>query len=319
VASADRLHHAFALLHARGQAVRFHAAGRSMWPLLRPGDVAEFTPLCGAPPKIGDIVLYRIGERLIVHRVIGRDASGRLRLRGDFTLSEDAPIAPETVLGRLAAIERAGRRVALGTPARALALLLPPLERGLPGALDRVRRSLVAGVHAVDAAYTAGPVRRLRRALAGAMPAIAIAQPSDRPAVESFDRRRGRDPYQYLSLLEAPADAPRFCVIARARPGGDVVAATHVLEPEWAVRAGLPGPFIHDTYVLHHVRGLGLGRAVSAQAIVELARRGVTSVMVAVALGNRRSRKLYQQLGFVRARELPGYFVYQLALARAPR
>src|SRR5215510_13205423 len=65
--------HAAALdLTARtGRPVRFQTVGRSMWPLLWPGDVLLCEP-AGAVPPTGAIVLVRREGVLVAHRVIGR-------------------------------------------------------------------------------------------------------------------------------------------------------------------------------------------------------------------------------------------------------
>src|SRR5438093_13653853 len=118
--------------------------GRSMWPLLRAGDVLLIEP-SSAPPAIGAVVVVRASGRLVAHRVIGRRDDGQLRLRGDFTRSEDVPAEPSAVVGQVVAIERAGRRRPLDGPAaRLLAFALPPLERAAPQLLDGLRSGVVS-------------------------------------------------------------------------------------------------------------------------------------------------------------------------------
>lgn len=80
--------------------------GDSMWPSLRAGDVACVEPLVGEPGP-GEVVLARLAEALVVHRVLRRDASGYL-LRGDNSDSEDPLLPPSRVLGRVRRVRRGG-------------------------------------------------------------------------------------------------------------------------------------------------------------------------------------------------------------------
>jgi hypothetical protein len=121
--------------------LRFETTGRSMWPLLRPGDVARIQRLDRAPEP-GDIVVYVDGKaRLVAHRVIETCPDGRLRLRGDFAFTAEAPIETGRVVGQLTSVERDGRTIALDGPIpRLLAFGLPRQERAAPEAVAGQRR-----------------------------------------------------------------------------------------------------------------------------------------------------------------------------------
>jgi len=82
--------------------------GDSMWPSLRAGDVACVEPLEGTP-RPGEVVLARLPEALVVHRVRRWDASGCV-LRGDNSDAEDPPLPHSRVLGRVLRVRR-GREV----------------------------------------------------------------------------------------------------------------------------------------------------------------------------------------------------------------
>src|SRR5262249_27747075 len=106
-----------------------------------------------------------------------------------------------------------------------------------------------------------------------------------------------------------------FTVIARL--GGRIAGCTHVLDPPWTRVARLAGDlWIHDTHVARVFRGLGIGRAVSRAALDELHRRGVPRVRVAIRDENRRSRALYESLGFANFARVEGHVLLELALAR---
>jgi hypothetical protein len=94
-----------------------------MWPLLQPGDVIE---VAHDPQEFhsGDLVVYRAGERAVVHRVLCRSGRGLL-LGSDRLPTADATVLPEAVIGRVVAIHAGARRLDLTTrPARWLGRLL---------------------------------------------------------------------------------------------------------------------------------------------------------------------------------------------------
>lgn len=98
----------------RGERMSLRVRGSSMLPSLFPGDVLTFRRCAPAEIVVGDIVLFMREGRCFVHRVSERMAGGasaRLRTRGDALSSCDAPLVETEVLGRLAAVERKGRRL----------------------------------------------------------------------------------------------------------------------------------------------------------------------------------------------------------------
>jgi hypothetical protein len=102
--------------HALGRPYPFAGAGLSMWPALRPGDVALFA--APGAPRPGDVCLAVVDGRLVAHRLIAREGD-RLLLRGDAMPAADPPVAPAAVVGRLVAVRRAGRELPWPPPAHA--------------------------------------------------------------------------------------------------------------------------------------------------------------------------------------------------------
>jgi hypothetical protein len=99
---------------SRGVAFRFTARGLSMQPFIRDGDVITVAPLTRRSRR-GDVlaVCDPVSERLVVHRVVA--VAGEVYVtRGDNTDREDGPAHLADVVGRVVAVERAGRRVRLG-------------------------------------------------------------------------------------------------------------------------------------------------------------------------------------------------------------
>jgi hypothetical protein len=99
-------------LLAEGRSIRFRAAGLSMEPSIREGDLITVAPLAGQVRR-GDVLLYRAGQRLLAHRVVGRvrGDDGLLRMRGDAPGWEEEHVSLADVLGRIEGIERDGRMV----------------------------------------------------------------------------------------------------------------------------------------------------------------------------------------------------------------
>ena len=89
--------------------------GDSMRPLIRRGkDPVTIIPLA-RPLEKGDVVLFRLGERYIVHRVWKLE-DGRVRTFGDNCWNPDPWIPENQVLGLVVKYARDGRGHRLDTP-----------------------------------------------------------------------------------------------------------------------------------------------------------------------------------------------------------
>ncbi len=104
--------------------------GASMWPVLREGDEAALTGITPLNPVAeGDVVVARMEDRLMVHRVVRLlgEGDGTIVLRGDGAHAEDAPVPPAALLAKVHRVRRGGRvllRHEWDTPfARRLSLL----------------------------------------------------------------------------------------------------------------------------------------------------------------------------------------------------
>src|SRR5436309_1432713 len=105
-------------LMRRGNRVRFRAIGASMQPTIEDGELITVAPVEPAAVKRGDILLYQGVRGVIVHRVVAITGSAKREdlsylLRGDASVSSDDPVRPAQVLGRVVAMQRAGRRIDL--------------------------------------------------------------------------------------------------------------------------------------------------------------------------------------------------------------
>lgn len=105
-----------------GKVFRFQAQGGSMQPFIRDGDFLEVWPWDKHHTQVGDILFYkRPGGGVIAHRVVRcrmRQGQETFVMQGDAFLTSDGMIKAEHVLGRLAVIERQGKRIDLDHPWR---------------------------------------------------------------------------------------------------------------------------------------------------------------------------------------------------------
>jgi hypothetical protein len=82
----------------------------SMAPLIRAGDRLRLAPIDRARVRAGDLVAFRRGSLVIVHRVLARDAAG-LVTKGDALPWRDEAVPWNAMVGRVVAIADARGRV----------------------------------------------------------------------------------------------------------------------------------------------------------------------------------------------------------------
>jgi len=111
------------------------AQGDSMRPLIAPGAqlLVEFG---AAPTRVGQVALFRQGERVVAHRLVARRPACRGWLaKGDAEAYVDGPLEPSNILGVVRAVRRAHNQPATaigceGRCARAIASTSRWLGRG---------------------------------------------------------------------------------------------------------------------------------------------------------------------------------------------
>lgn len=98
----------------KGKPFRFQAAGASMSPFIRSGDIITIMPV-SARIRPGDVLAFRQpeGDKLAVHRVIGLGRKGFL-LKGDNGGHADGRVNRERIIGRVTRVEHRGREVRIG-------------------------------------------------------------------------------------------------------------------------------------------------------------------------------------------------------------
>lgn len=95
--------------------VSVRVAGDSMEPTLRDGDRVEVVSAHRGELTVGDLIVFRAGGELVVHRLLRVGPEGFLEMGDNRTMAAHYPW-PATI-GRVAAAERDGFRTDLSTEA----------------------------------------------------------------------------------------------------------------------------------------------------------------------------------------------------------
>jgi hypothetical protein len=100
---------------SKGVCFRFRSKGFSMSPFIKDGDVLTIAPMKGSAPGFGDVVVFTHPNtgKLIIHRIIGKSVGSYLS-KGDNSPEEDGLISRAAILGRVAKVERDGKKPFLG-------------------------------------------------------------------------------------------------------------------------------------------------------------------------------------------------------------
>jgi len=119
-------------LQYRGQ-VALRVYGTSMLPWVRSGDVAMIHNVSLDTVRCGDVVLFRRGDRLYVHRIVekrGWRGGARFLAKGDANPHADGVIGQEEILGRVVNLYRGTRLIDLDSPGQLmLGLLIAQFSR----------------------------------------------------------------------------------------------------------------------------------------------------------------------------------------------
>jgi signal peptidase len=98
--------------------IRLRVSGASMVPALRPGDLITVESAKAAEISPGEIVVFVLSGRLVVHRVTAKVTAKTdnpreplLATRGDRARRDDPVVSGGELLGRVTQIERGSRRV----------------------------------------------------------------------------------------------------------------------------------------------------------------------------------------------------------------
>jgi signal peptidase I len=130
---------------ARGGLFCFKASGSSMFPFIRSGALVYIEPMDTGLLKVGDVVLYRRGRSIAVHRVVGekrQDGVVRILIRGDADSGPPEAVPPRDIIGLVAGIDNGGGFVSLRTGAIVAAgrcwILVTPVAQLLVRSISRL-------------------------------------------------------------------------------------------------------------------------------------------------------------------------------------
>lgn len=96
-----------------GSTIRIKITGLSMWPLVGSGAMLGIRP-DRREIKKGDIILFRLSERMIAHRVINTSPN-IFTTKGDASIFFDPHVQLRDIIGRAVFIENGGRRTNIDT------------------------------------------------------------------------------------------------------------------------------------------------------------------------------------------------------------
>ena len=96
----------------QGWSMRYGELSISMLPTIRTRDLVTVIPAKHC--RLGDIILYRADNMLVLHRVVAKSAH-RLIVKGDGVGYLDPPVAPQAIIGRATTRERQGTVRSLDT------------------------------------------------------------------------------------------------------------------------------------------------------------------------------------------------------------
>ena len=100
----------------KGQSLRLKCHGGSMAPFLRNGAIVTTEPVQPHQLAVGQVVLYRRGAGIAVHRVVAKSTQcgkEELLIRGDAVVGSDEWVPHDLVLGRVVRVEHGDRMMRL--------------------------------------------------------------------------------------------------------------------------------------------------------------------------------------------------------------
>jgi signal peptidase I len=127
-----------------GKSVRFSAPGRSMYPTIREGETITVEPILPSQGKVGDILLYRLEDGVVAHRVARIEQSEKKALRfifrGDTWGDCDEPVHADQIMGKVVRVERDGRNIDPYSTGAKVRLIIHTIASRLKRSISQSRR-----------------------------------------------------------------------------------------------------------------------------------------------------------------------------------
>lgn len=102
-----------------GKTITLRVSGKSMYPLIKPGDSIRIEKCAPGALAIGDIITFKKDGIYLTHRVLWvrkKDNGIILITKGDNEINVDSPVSPNHIVGKALAIKRANRTLDLESP-----------------------------------------------------------------------------------------------------------------------------------------------------------------------------------------------------------
>jgi hypothetical protein len=93
---------------SRSGNLRLRVSGRSMAPLLQPGDFLDVQAVGPQQLRLGDVVVLQDAAGFLTHRLVAIQGQ-QLLTKGDALALLDPPLPPTALVGRVQTVEREGR------------------------------------------------------------------------------------------------------------------------------------------------------------------------------------------------------------------
>lgn len=129
----------------RGRNLSFKVVSGSMRPMIEVGDVVKVSRTEPSGVRIGDIVAFKDGQNVVVHRVIGKTWANQqfsFRHRGDSGASS-VRIPAQNLIGRVTVIEKEGHEIRLDSRRHIMSNRILGWRLRLVDSLGRMRPSLL--------------------------------------------------------------------------------------------------------------------------------------------------------------------------------
>jgi signal peptidase I len=291
----------------RGKTLRFKAKGGSMSPFIRNGDIVKVVSFEGNI-NLGDVVFYRSSYgNAIIHRVIRKtmkDSGTVFFIKGDAGFDKPEKVDAERVLGRVAAIERNGRKINLHTKLyRIIGLFfagLSPFSRWIYPMGSKVKHK---GRRLLGVIFEKLQGLKLYGFLAKKMMKenihYKIATPSDAHSVSQFymyDKRpESENPIDtFKEQLENPKLSGYWLV---AKQKDNVIGGVSLTRSQEG-DSPHAGWWLFGMKVNWRYRRMGIGEKLTRMAADIAAKHGASEIKLLVFEDARRANNLYRKSGF---------------------
>ncbi|WP_321332913.1 S24/S26 family peptidase [uncultured Bacteroides sp.] len=89
--------------------VKIRLMGESMYPFLNSrSDILVIAPFISETVRVGDVVLAKVNDQYVLHRLIEKKEQGWCKLQGDANMKKQELVHVGNIIGRLVQIERNG-------------------------------------------------------------------------------------------------------------------------------------------------------------------------------------------------------------------